>query len=336
MSTRSAVPQRDADSPPYSFSFGAAVNERMFQAIFPLMFRLHYSSPALQFATKRIDRPSRITVPTRHGDVSCLVYKPTASDIDAMRAKGMLPPVHVQIHGGGFIIRRPDQEDNVARYLASEIGCYVVIADYDTAPSVRFPVSEEQNYDVFQWVHQHGPEQGWDGGRLTVGGASAGGKFALNVVELSLDAGTFVPLAVTIEYACCDLAMPSSEKTSPKRNPVVSPSLDELVKHTYFAGLEDPSIPLVSPSRYNRLAEFPPILITTAEYDRLRLEGNQLAEHLKALGVQVTHKEFAGVDHGYTHTPPVEVCREAIRLIGEQLRTAYEAAPAAELSPATS
>ena len=46
----------------------------------------------------------------------------------------MRPPVHFITHGGGFIIRMPEREDNVARYLASELGVYVVIPDFDSAP----------------------------------------------------------------------------------------------------------------------------------------------------------------------------------------------------------
>jgi hypothetical protein len=34
-------------------------------------------------------------------------------------------------------------EDNVARYLASELGAFVVLPDLDVAPEVLHPVSEE-------------------------------------------------------------------------------------------------------------------------------------------------------------------------------------------------
>jgi steroid delta-isomerase-like uncharacterized protein len=50
---------------------------------------------------------------------------------------------------------------------------------------------------------------------------------------------------------------------------------------------------------------------------------NDLAADMAANGVQITHKQFAGVDHAFTHTKPVEVAREAIWMIGEHLRKAY-------------
>ena len=66
----------------------------------------------------------------------------------------------------------------------------------------------------------------------------------------------------------------------------------------------------------------------TAEFDTLKHEGNALAKRLKELGVEVTHREFAGADHAFTHQKPFDVAREAIAMIGEHLRKAYRAAKA--------
>ena len=166
-----------------------ALSAQAVQAVFPLIDRVRYSSPDLQFATKAIGRPREVSVPTRHGAVRALVYCPPAGDVAAQVAAGYKPPVHLITHGGAFFIRTSEQEDNVARYLASEVGCYVVVPDYDTSPKVRFPVSEQQNFDVFRWMRAHADDLGWDVGRMTVGGASAGGKFALNVALQAIDAG---------------------------------------------------------------------------------------------------------------------------------------------------
>jgi acetyl esterase len=300
----------------------AARSARMFQALFPLAFRLQYSSPAVRFATKAIARPAKITIPTRHGDVAALVYRPTDADTEQQLASGTRPPVHLITHGGAFIVRVPRQEDNVARYLASEIGAFVVIPDYDTAPKARFPVAEQQTYDVFRWIHENGDRMGWDSERVSVGGPSAGGKFALNVALQAIDEGGYRPVAVTSEYGVSDISLPDAVRTSPKARPVVSANLMDLVRRTYFAGanLTDP---LASPALHPRLAELPPTLILTAGLDTLRHEMNALAGTLQAAGVPVTHREFDGVDHGFTHTKPAAVAGEAIRLIGEHLRAAY-------------
>jgi hypothetical protein len=64
-------------------------------------------------------------------------------------------------------------------------------------------------------------------------------------------------------------------------------------------------------------------LIMTAEFDTLRHEMNDLAAEMTAKDVPVTHKQFAGVDHGFTHAKPVQVARESLQMIGEHLRKAY-------------
>src|SRR5262245_33554607 len=135
--------------------FRYALAARATQALFPLVHRLQFSSPEVQFATKPIAGPETITIPTRHGDVRALLYRPTDEDVAASQLTGRRPPVHLITHGGAFIVRVPEQEDNVARYLASEIGAYVVVPDFDTAPKVLHPVSEQQAYDVFVWVHEN-------------------------------------------------------------------------------------------------------------------------------------------------------------------------------------
>jgi len=60
---------------------GPGLSARACQAVFPLIWRLQYSSPDVQFATKPIARPKQITVPTRHGAVRTLIYSLTAGDL---------------------------------------------------------------------------------------------------------------------------------------------------------------------------------------------------------------------------------------------------------------
>jgi predicted ester cyclase/dienelactone hydrolase len=177
---------------------------------------------------------------------------------------------------------------------------------------------------VFRWIHENGQRMGWDSERVSVGGPSAGGKFALNVALQAIDEGGYRPVAVTSEYGVSDMSLPDAARTSPKEKPVVGPGLMDLVRRTYFAGT-DLTDPLASPALHPRLAELPPTLILTAGLDTLRHEMNALADTLRAAGVPVTHREFSGVDHGFTHTKPAAVTGEAIRLIGEHLRAAYAA-----------
>jgi len=72
-----------------------------------------------------------------------------------------------------------------------------------------------------------------------------------------------------------------------------------------------------------QLAQFPPTLILTAEYDTVRHEMNDLAADLHAKGAPITNCQFAGVHHGFTHTKSAEVAREAITMIADLLGKAH-------------
>jgi acetyl esterase len=299
-----------------------ALLARTFQAVYPVLARLLLSSPKLQFATKSVAAPARIRIPTRHGEIPALLYSPVPEDIAAQLAEGLRPPVHLLIHGGAFVVRHPWQEDNVARYLASEVGCYVVLPDYDVGPVARFPVGEQQCYDTYLWIRRQSDSQGWDGQRVSVGGASAGGKHALSVVVQALQAGAPVPLAVSAEYAAADITLPDEARTSPLKRPMIGPWMMRMIRGTYFQGT-DLNDPVVSPARYPKLGDFPPLLVLTGGLDTLRQEMRTLADDARTAGVEVTYHEFPDSDHGFTHVKPVATARTAITMIGDHLRAAF-------------
>ncbi|HWL00907.1 MAG TPA: alpha/beta hydrolase fold domain-containing protein, partial [Microbacteriaceae bacterium] len=120
-----------------------------------------------------------VIIPTRHGEVAATVISPEGG------AAGR--PVYVNFHGGGFVLRHPEQDDGLCRYLAVHAGVVVVNVDYDVAPQLRFPGPVEQAYDAVVWAASG--ERSWDGARLAVGGSSAGGALAAGAARLALELG---------------------------------------------------------------------------------------------------------------------------------------------------
>jgi acetyl esterase len=268
----------------------------------------------LYFGTRRVARPDEVSVPTRHGAVRCLIYRPPAAPPS--------PPVHILIHGGGMFGRYPEQDDHVATYLASEIGAVVVSVDYDVTPQVQYPVAEEECYDVALWVRANAASGGWDPDRISVGGESAGGKLAINVCQLAYAGGLFRPCALVAAFAIADVTR--TDRRSAKRFAKISPALQRLVNDTYFADAARRLEAIASPFFDPHLAlALPATLIMTGEYDTLAPEMDALAQMLGAAGVPVVHRQFAQTDHGFTHRPPVETARQAIALTGDHLAAAY-------------
>lgn len=286
----------------------------MLQRIAPLFWR---PSRELFFASRVVGKPAEIRVPTRHGPVRCLVYRPPG-------AAGVLAPVHIQIHGGGFYGRFPAQDEHIAGYIAADVGAVVVSVDYDVAPQVQFPVAEEECYDVAVWVGKTGAANGWDSSRISVGGFSAGGKLAINVCQMAHASGLVRLHALVAAFAVADVTR--ADRTSAKRHAKIAHWVQYVVRETYFADASRRREPLASPLYDTTLAHaLPATLIMTGEYDTLAAEMDQLAETLRGAGVPIVHRRFAQTDHGFTHSRPVETAREAISLIGDHLRAAFAA-----------
>lgn len=269
----------------------------------------------LRFAGQDLPAPTTMQIPTSAGTIRCDVYRPAPTDAT--------PPVFVNLHGSGYVIRHPEQDDHICRHLAAEAGCVVLNIDYWTAPQHRFPTAPIQAHDACEWAANHGAEHGWDGERLAVGGHSAGGALATGVCRTARDRGTFTPLLQIIDYAPLDLVTDPGAKHSRARRPLISPRSARLFNAAYVPDPARRGDPLASPGLATDLAGLAPALVITAEYDSLRDEGDAYAAALAAAGVPVVHRMVEGVDHSFTHKGPPETVRPILDLMAEQLRTAF-------------
>lgn len=247
---------------------------------------VHYGRP-LRFAGRDLPRPQRVGVPTRHGEVRCAVHRPPGV---------ALPPVHVHLHGGAFIMRHPAMDDFFARFLVERADVAVVAVDYDTAPQVRYPVAQEQAHDVAAHLADHGHELGLDGARLGIGGFSAGGNLAASACLQARDRGTFTARLQLLGVPSLDLAESYADKC-PVGTPMLGPDVHDLVRSTYFRDTGRRAEPYASPLRAPSLAGLPPTLLLTAELDLLRREGDAYARRLREDGVDVRHVVVPGRDH---------------------------------------
>lgn len=234
-------------------------------------------------------RTGEITVPTRHGPMAATLYRPPGD------ARG----VYVNAHGGGFVIGAPIGDDPLCRYLAEHAGVFVVNVDYALAPARRFPVPCEQVHDALTWAAA--PEREWAGGRLCVGGQSAGGSLAAAASRLALrDGGPAIALQV-LHYPPLDLVTPAAAKPAP-RGAVIRPWMGEVFDTAYIPDAARRTDPLASPawgSNGDGLVGIAPALVITCEYDRLRAEAVAYAAKLAEAGALVEHYDIRGVDHGY-------------------------------------
>jgi acetyl esterase/lipase len=248
--------------------------------------------PAVRFP-EIIGSTSQISIPTRYGAAAATVYRPPTPTPNT--------PVYVNIHGGGFVIGHPEQDDPWCRYLAANAGVFVVNTSYVLAPGHRFPAAPQQVYDIVRWVAE--PGRDWDGTRLCVGGQSAGGNLSAAASRLALqNHGPDIALQV-LHYPPLDLVTPTGHKpSSAGRRAIMKPWMGEIFDTAYIPDRTRRCDPLASPAWGDNgkgLAGIAPALIITAEYDRLRGEARQYADTLADIGALAEYYEVPGVDHGY-------------------------------------
>lgn len=264
--------------------------------------RVRYTPPiARSLTTAELPQEASLTIPTRHGALRAVLVRPPASPSRA----DARPPVVMQLHGGGFLNRYPEQDRYLARYLATGLGAAVVLPDYSTAPKARYPVAEEEVYDVARWLQASGAAHGWDGTRLLLSGISAGAKLAINVCQQIHRHSGARPLAVSLVVPVTDMSR--TDRTSPLLRPAINPFVQRLVAWAYFPDAQRRREPLAAPRYDPHLADaMPPTLIQTGEYDTLAPEGAELARVLQAAGVRTVYRQYEQADHGFYSSKPVD------------------------------
>ncbi|MFC7363519.1 alpha/beta hydrolase fold domain-containing protein [Nocardioides astragali] len=260
-------------------------------------------------------RSRELRIPTSVGTASALVYLPPTDDPS---------PVHVNFHGGGYVLASTEMDDPLCRYLAAEAGVTVVNVDYVVAPQHPFPAAPHQAYEVVRWVAEHGADQGWDGDRLTIGGQSAGGGLAAAVARLALERGGPRIALQVLHYPPLDLATSAKDKSAVAARPMLKPWMAEVFDGSYVPDPRQRTDRLVSPANPADTADLTGIaaaLVITAELDLLRDEGDRYAERLRRAGALVEHHVVQGADHGYDGNDD-ELARQVYARIARQVGAA--------------
>ena len=229
-----------------------------------------------------------VVVPSLDGGVRVRVYRPMP---------GLLPG-YVYFHGGGWWAGDIDLVDQIARTRAVETGCVVVSVDYRLAPEHPFPAPLDDCWSAVRWVVSNAEELGVDPRRVVVGGGSAGGNLAAAVCLLAREDPDVQIAAQVLEVPAVDLTLTTgaeSLRLYGKGYGLDEPDIVECVQ--FYVGDHDPKDPLVSPI-YADLHELPPALVTTAECDPLRDDGEAYAEKLREAGVPATLRRWDGHVHG--------------------------------------
>lgn len=261
--------------------------------------------------TERPVMCDEVLVPV-NGDhyIDVYVYRPS----DQREASSLL----VYAHGGGFTAGDERLFHNQMMFLAERSGGVVVFPEYRLAPECPFPGAIEDVAAVVAWAHDHAGELGASPDKIALGGDSAGGSLACACLLGAVR--PYVRQAFLL-YAASDKSdyrtqsrytwnydayqiEPEQEELMRSRVEKIKRGVEndpEGAKSLYLQGRVTPRDPRVSAvfATDEQLAQFPPTVVISAEYDYLRLGNEYLARRLLACGVDVTAVRYRGCDHGF-------------------------------------
>ena len=235
-------------------------------------------------------------------DVRVLLYMPQNSSEPV--------PALLLMHGGGYVVGKPEQSDPDAKTIAATIGSAVVAVDYRLAPETQHPGPIEDCYAALKWLYTNAHELGVDASRIAVGGDSAGGGLAAGLALLARDRGEIPLVFQMLIYPMLD----DRTATTPDPNPYAGEFLwtPEANRLGWTALLgQEPGGPDVSPyaaaARAENLAGLPSTWIGVGSIDLFVDENIEYARRLIRAGVPTELHVYPGAPHGFNAIPTARV-----------------------------
>ena len=256
-------------------------------------------------------------IPGPAGPIPVRIYWP--------QAPGPRPAI-AYYHGGGHVIGSLDSHDLVARNLCGGAEAVVLSVDYRMGPEHRFPAAVEDSFAALEWLHANAASLGADAERLGVHGDSAGGNLAAVVAILARDRGGPRLRLQSLVYPVCDFRMRSESYGRYATGcGILTAEAMKWFRGHYVRTLDDAADWRASPGLAPDLAGVAPAILIAAECDVLHDEGLAYAERLKAAGVAVEYRRYAGMIHAFFGMMPnVDDALNAQRAVWAAFRRAFD------------
>lgn len=259
------------------------------------------------------------------------------------------PTTLLYLHGGGFVICGLDSHHALCASLANQTGCTVASLDYRLAPEHAPPAPQQDVLKAYQYLLSS------TGGRVAVGGDSAGGNLAASLcLALAMAAkglqvpsfpcGTILaplkelkatpqPAFQVLIYPATDLASDSPSHTKYATGWMLTATLREFFWANYLGPPGESREVLkkhilLSPLRAagaegwvarTALSALCPAVLVTAEFDILHDEGVEYGEVLRAAGVRVEEVEGLGLYHGFATSTDMPTGARAMAEVAKRI-----------------
>lgn len=257
-------------------------------------------------------------VPVLGGAIPVRIYRPA----------GIGPfPLYVFFHGGGWCEGTLNEREARCRAVSAGANCVVASVGYRLAPENRYPAAPEDCYAAVAYLAEAAVRLGVDRRKVAVGGESAGGNLAAVVCLMARDRGGPSICHQWLDVPATDLTMSQEGFRHVPDGYLLDQAIIEDYLAHYLPEAAAAQDAYCSPLFAESHAGLPPAFIMTAEFDKLRGDGEAYAEALRGAGVPAEHLRLAGHVHSsfaFTRViPSAQAYQE--RAIGA-LRAAFDRA----------
>jgi acetyl esterase/lipase len=210
-------------------------------------------------------------------------------------------PTLLWLHGGGYIIGKPEQDDGRCCQYVRALDIAVISVDYRLAPEHPFPAGLLDSYAALQWIETQGLENSILPECIAVGGASAGAGLAAALAQYTCDRGE-IPLAFQLlVYPMLDDRTCLRPDLSGREYLLWTPESNRFAWEAYLGmpcGAED--IPAyAAPARRTDLFGLPPAWIGVGSLDLFCAENSAYAQTLQHCHVPCQLEIIPGAFHGF-------------------------------------
>ena len=210
--------------------------------------------------------------------------------------------LYFHIHGGGWSIGAPDQNDPLLERIADFAGLTCVSVKYRLSPENPYPAGPDDCEAAALWIAREGPAR-FGVEKLAIGGESAGGHLSAVTLLRLRDRHQLAPFTVALlNYGCFDLGMTPSARNWGEEKLVLNTPAIEAFRKSFLPPGTDMSKPDVSPL-YADLRGMPGALFSVGTRDALIDDSLFMAPRWIGSGNAAELAIYPGACHGFLSLP---------------------------------